>query len=150
MRVSGNPLPAGGNSLPVAQTSARRGRWIEAWHGLCSPIGMTVPDFLDRQLGIHADALKLRAQRLDLLASNIANAATPGFKARDLDFRRALDGAANTVRYRVPVQQSLDGNTVELATEQIAFADNAMRYRTTLSFLTGRIQGLMSALKGGE
>ena len=111
---------------------------------------MTAPDFLDRQLGIHADALKLRAQRLDLLASNIANAATPGFKARDLDFRRALDGAANTVRYRVPVQQSLDGNTVELAAEQIAFADNALRYRTTLSFLTGRIQGLMSALKGGE
>lgn len=111
---------------------------------------MNAPDLLDRQFGIHAAALKLRAQRLDLLASNIANAATPGFKARDLDFRSALEGAGNAVCYRVPVQQSLDGNTVELATEQTAFADNAVRYRTTLSFLTGRIQTLMSALKGGE
>ncbi len=120
-----------------------------SWHRLCIADRMTSPDVLDRQLGVHADALKLRAQRLDLLASNIANAATPGFKARDLDFRSALDGASNAVRYRVPVQQSLDGNTVELATEQTAFADNAVRYRTTLSFLTGRIQTLMSALKGG-
>ena len=111
---------------------------------------MTGPDLIDRQLGIHAAALKLRSQRLDILASNIANAATPGYKARDLDFRAALDGAGAALRYRIPVQASLDGNTVELATEQTAFAENAVDYRASLSFLTGRIQTIMAALKGGE
>jgi flagellar basal-body rod protein FlgB len=111
---------------------------------------MTTPGLLDKQLGIHADALRLRSQRLDIIASNIANAATPGYKARDLDFRAALDGATDALRYRVPVQTSLDGNTVELATEQTAFAENAINYRASLSFLTSRIQTLMAALKGGE
>lgn len=122
---------------------------------------MNGPDLIDRQLGIHADALRLRSQRLDIIASNIANAATPGFKARDLDFRAALDGArsaattgvaapVDVLRYRVPVQTSLDGNTVELATEQTAFAENAVNYRATLSFLSGRIETLMAAIKGGE
>jgi flagellar basal-body rod protein FlgB len=122
---------------------------------------MTGPDLIDRQLGLHAEALKLRSQRLDIIASNIANAATPGYKARDLDFRAALDGAAsaaatgntpvaNALRYRLPVQTSLDGNTVELATEQTAFAENAVNYRATLSFLSGRIETLMAAIKGGE
>lgn len=119
---------------------------------------MSGPDLIDRQFGIHADALRLRSQRLDLIASNIANAATPGFKARDMDFRAALDtaqqgsldGAANALRYRIPVQASLDGNTVELATEQTRFAENAIQYRASLSFLTGRIQTIMAALKGSE
>jgi len=111
---------------------------------------MTGPDLIDRQLGLQPQALRLRAQRLDILASNIANAATPGFKARDLDFRAALDGAGDALRYRVPVQASLDGNSVELATEQAAFAENAIAYRATLGFLTGRIQTIMMALKGGE
>jgi flagellar basal-body rod protein FlgB len=118
---------------------------------------MTGPDLIDRHFGIHATALKLRSQRLDILASNIANAATPGYKARDLDFGAALSAAGNTqamaspsLRYRLPVQASLDGNTVELATEQTAFAENAIQYRASLSFLSGRIQTMMSALKGGE
>ena len=111
---------------------------------------MSVPDLLDKKLGIDAVALRLRAQRLDIIASNIANAATPGYKARDLDFKAALAGATDAIRYRVPVQTSLDGNTVELATEQLAFAENAIQYRTTLSFLDGRIKGMMAALKGGE
>lgn len=121
---------------------------------------MTSPDLIDRQLGLHATALKLRSQRLDIIAGNIANAATPGFKARDMDFRAALAQAGgagdsqqiagNALRYRIPVQASLDGNTVELATEQTAFAENAVQYRASLSFLTGRIQGIMAALKGGE
>ncbi len=126
---------------------------------------MNGPDFLDRQLGIHATALKLRSQRLDIIASNIANAGTPGYKARDLDFRAALDSASqsqgiagslsssigvpgNALKYRAPTQTSLDGNTVELATEQTAFAQNAINYRASLSFLTGRIQTIMAALKG--
>jgi flagellar basal-body rod protein FlgB len=112
----------------------------------------------DPLFGVSADALKLRAQRMSLLASNIANAATPNYKARDFDFRKALDAAqagasadaaANQAAgYRVPLQASLDGNTVELSTEQTLFAENAVQYKTTLSFLQGRISTVMTALKG--
>ncbi|QYE36556.1 flagellar basal body protein [Polymorphobacter sp. PAMC 29334] len=104
-------------------------------------------DLIDRSFGIHGKALEVRGQRLDLLASNIANAATPGYKARDLDFRAALDGQA-AVKFRVPLTSSLDGNTVELSVEQTQFAQNAVQYRTTLGFLNGRIAGVMQALKG--
>lgn len=105
-------------------------------------------DLIDRSFGIHGAALAVRGERLNLLASNIANAATPGYKARDLDFRAALAGAPGAIRYRVPLTSSLDGNTVELATEQTQFAQNAIQYRTTLAFLGGRIAGVMQALKG--
>ena len=108
--------------------------------------------------GVHGTALTLRSQRLSLLASNIANAATPGYRARDIDFSRALDLARNgystsqaaedSVAYRVPVTPSLDGNTVELSTEQTLFAENAVQYRTTLAFLEGRISTIKRALKG--
>ena len=108
---------------------------------------MTTPDPL---FGLDGRVLQLRQERLGLLASNIANAATPGFKARDLDFQAALAGAADATRYRVPVQASLDGNSVELAVEQTQFAENAVQYRTALSFLNGRIGTIVSALKGGE
>jgi flagellar basal-body rod protein FlgB len=108
----------------------------------------------DRTLGIHATALQLRNQRMMLLASNIANAATPNFKARDIDFSAALQAAETgrpvegAIRYRIPVQPSLDGNTVELGTEQTAYAENAMAYRASLSFLNGRISTLSRAMKG--
>jgi len=108
----------------------------------------------DRLFGIHANALQLRQQRMDMLASNIANAATPGYKARDIDFGDALklaekgQSSAPAIQYRIPVQPSLDGNTVELSTEQTAFAENALGYRTSLSFLQGRISSLKRALKG--
>lgn len=108
----------------------------------------------DSLFGIHATALKLREQRMAMLASNIANAATPNYKARDLDFAAALDlanggkPADGAIRYRVPVQASLDGNTVELSTEQTAFAENALAYRSSLAFLQGRIGTLTRALKG--
>ena len=112
----------------------------------------------DPLFGLSGDALKLRSQRMALLASNIANAATPNYKARDFDFQKALaaaqsgssvDAAANqTAGYRVPLEASLDGNTVELSTEQTLFAENAVQYRTTLSFLQGRISTVMTALKG--
>lgn len=108
--------------------------------------------------GVHGTALALRSQRLSMLASNIANAATPGYKARDIDFDRALglatggkgigDAAEEAAAYRVPVTPSLDGNTVELSTEQTLFAENAVQYRTTLAFLEGRISTLKRALKG--
>ena len=108
--------------------------------------------------GIHGAALSLRSQRLSLLASNIANAATPGYRARDIDFGRALaaasrgqsaeSAASDAVAYRVPVTPSVDGNTVELSTEQTLFAENAVQYRATLSFLEGRISTIRRALKG--
>ncbi|MDR6852526.1 flagellar basal-body rod protein FlgB [Sphingomonas sp. BE123] len=109
--------------------------------------------------GVHGAALQVRSQRMGVLASNIANASTPGFKAKDIDFRAALNaietpGMAGTdpisaaTKYRVPLQPSLDGNTVELATEQTAFAENAVAYQTTLAFLNGRIDTLKRALKG--
>lgn len=109
---------------------------------------------LDNIFGIHATALKLREQRMSMLASNIANAATPGYKARDIEFSSALKLAEQgqspeaAIKYRIPVQPSLDGNTVELATEQTAFAENALAYRSSLSFLQGRIGTLTRALKG--
>ena len=108
----------------------------------------------DSLFGIHATALQLREQRMSLLASNIANAATPGYKARDLDFGTALKAAeqgrdpGSAIRFRVPVQSSLDGNTVELSTEQTAFAENALAYRASLSFLQSRVATLSRALKG--
>src|SRR3546814_1059706 len=89
-----------------------------------------------------------------MLASNIANAATPNYKARDIDFAKALDLAQQgtstegAISYRVPVQASLDGNTVEMATEQTAYAENALAYRSSLAFLSGRINTLSRALKG--
>ena len=108
----------------------------------------------DSLFGIHAAALSVRSQRMGLLASNIANASTPGFKARDLDFQSALSAAEQggstdaAMRYRNPSAPSLDGNTVELSAEQTAFAENAVQYQTTLSFLNGRIGEITRALKG--
>ena len=108
--------------------------------------------------GVHGAALEVRSQRMNVLASNIANAATPGFKARDIDFTQALNAVqggtdvgadfGGALKYRNPLNASLDGNTVELATEQTAFAENAVQYQTTLAFLNGRIGQITRALKG--
>ncbi len=110
----------------------------------------------DTLFGVHGAALEVRGQRMGVLASNIANASTPNFKARDIDFKAALgaveangaDAIGAATRYRVPTNPSMDGNTVELATEQTAFAENAVQYQTTLSFLNGRINQITRALKG--
>jgi len=113
----------------------------------------------DPLFGVHGAALAIRSQRLAMLASNIANAGTPGYKARDVDFDQAMalatgegksagDAVGAATKYRVPIQPSQDGNTVELSTEQTMFAENAVQYRTTLSFLEGRIATVMQALRG--
>jgi len=112
----------------------------------------------DPLFGLHGQALELRSQRMSVLASNIANASTPGYKARDIDFGEALKAAEQgqdglsattaTTKYRTPLQASLDGNTVELSSAQTAFAENAVAYRTTLSFLNARIGTIQRALKG--
>ena len=124
---------------------------------------------LDSLFKSEATALSLRQRRLEIIGSNIANAATPHFKARDIDFESAFKSAMNDgdlvktssghidaggsadttdVRYRVPLSPSLDGNTVELHVEQVQFAENATHYEATLQFLNGRIQSMHKALKG--
>jgi len=95
---------------------------------------------------------------MGLIASNIANAATPGYKAKDIDFAAALksvdggtdsDGAiATATRFRKPTMTSLDGNTVELPNEQIAFSQNAVGYSATLSFIRDRVDTVTRSLKG--
>lgn len=119
-------------------------------------------------LGIHQQALNLRAQRNEVLASNIANASTPNFKARDLNFVQELQrqtqvgamsvsnshhmtdlpSTSGPIQYRLPTAESLDGNTVELHVEQMQFAENVMKYQASLNFLNRKITGLMSAIKG--
>lgn len=127
---------------------------------------------LDQAFGIHEQALKLRSYRSELLAGNLANADTPGYKARDFDFAQVLRGELQpsahlnttnarhigaggpdiarqvTLGYRVPQQPSVDGNTVDADVEQMAFTRNAMEYQASLSFLGGRIKGLLSAIRG--
>lgn len=121
----------------------------------------------------HEQALHFRARRNEVLSSNIANADTPGYKARDVDFTTALKNAqggnlqlqktsalhsagsplrtsGGELMYRVPTQPALDGNTVQADVEQAAFAENAVQYRASLTFLNGTIQTLRYALKGGD
>lgn len=112
----------------------------------------------DTLFGIHGTALELRGLRMGLLSSNIANAATPGYKAKDIDFAAALkastsganvaQAAAGATLFRAPVMPALDGNTVEMATEQTAFAENAVGYSATLSFIKDRVSTVTRALKG--
>ncbi len=119
---------------------------------------MSDPALNQSLFGIDGAALELRSARMGLLTSNIANAATPGYKARDIDFAAALGAElhgtaadkamAGATRYRVPVMPSLDGNTVDMGSEQVAFSENAVGYATTLSFLTARIDTITRAIRG--
>ena len=131
-------------------------------------------DKLNDALRYHSTALTLRSQRQQVLAANIANADTPGYKAADFDFGKALSNAigpaagnpprlaataaghlpplagsgAPTIQYRMPSQSSVDGNTVEMDAERAQFADNAIRYEASLRLLNGQIKSLMSAITG--
>ena len=134
-----------------------------------------MPLNLDSYLGVHAEALKLQSQRMEVLANNLANVDTPNFKARDIDFKAALAQAGSpeatlpmsttspghlggtnsggadfsgALKYRVPLAPSLDGNTVDAQLEQAAFADNTVRYQATLSFISARLKNLMTAITG--
>jgi flagellar basal-body rod protein FlgB len=133
-----------------------------------------MPINLDSYLGVHAEALKVRGQRTEVLATNLANADTPGYRARDIDFRAALaaagsqqtgvplqatnaahlttgggvEGANPNMKYRVPLAPALDGNTVDVQMEQAAFAENAVRYQATLNFISSKLRGLMTAITG--
>jgi flagellar basal-body rod protein FlgB len=126
---------------------------------------------LDKALGVSPQVLALRAQRTELLSANIANADTPGYKARDIDFAAAMRSASGQQEamrltherhlsatgvaganpepmYRMPGQPSLDGNTVETQREHAEFMDNAIRYQASLNFLDGRISSLRMAIRG--
>ncbi len=127
-------------------------------------------DFLNKVFGVHEPALQVRARRLEVLAQNIANADTPNYKARDIDFRAALREAGSTqtamrttqsahfaagqelppddLRFRVPFNTAFDGNTVEISVEQAQYGKAAADYQATLSFLENRVSGLRKALRG--
>lgn len=131
-----------------------------------------MPINFDSALGIHADALRVRSQRAELLASNLANTDTPNYKARDIDFQSAMKMAASNqstdmastnskhfqtsntqfnspeVQYRTTMQDSLDGNTVDEQIEQTEFMQNSVQYQASLNFLGARFRGLLSAIRG--
>ena len=130
---------------------------------------------IDSALQFNQAALSLRGARQELIASNIANADTPNYKAKDIDFASALQGAmsgntkslalnttANShfggftgesvlgspVMYRNVLQPSADGNTVDMDVERAQFADNALRYEASVSFVSGKIKDVLAALQG--
>ena len=126
-------------------------------------------DSIKKQLTFFGSALNIRNKRNDIIASNIANAATPNYKARDINFLDEFKKVTNSGEiktthsnhiptknynisgkafYRDPVIASLDGNTVELSVEQMQFAENTMKYQTTLKFLNGKITKMISAIRG--
>ncbi|HTN33683.1 MAG TPA: flagellar basal body rod protein FlgB [Marinobacter sp.] len=126
----------------------------------------------DKALGVHQYALEARVKRAEVLANNLANADTPGFKARDVDFQAMMQRAEQTVSgfgmtktneahmdttpvgsdsgllYRTPYQPSVDGNTVDTQQEQARFMRNAMDYQASFQFLSSKFAGLTKAIKG--
>ncbi|WP_407315829.1 flagellar basal body rod protein FlgB [Pseudomonas sp. nanlin1] len=130
----------------------------------------------DKALGIHEKALGFRAQRAEVLANNIANADTPNYKARDLDFASVLkaqsektqtghfslgvtnakhiaaegldDNADGALQYRTPMQPSLDQNTVDAQLEQSSYAENSVNFQASFTLLNSKFKGLVSALRG--
>lgn len=125
-------------------------------------------NMIDKTFDVHERALAYRSQRMEILAQNIANADTPHYKARDLDFRQLLkseqdnnvyltkaghtnmapEDTGSALKYRVPYNTSFDGNTVELPVEQSKYGQYAADYQTTLSILENRIGGIRKALRG--
>lgn len=124
---------------------------------------------LTAQLDFHAKALELRARRQQIIASNIANADTPGYKAVDFDFRSALQAATSgtsatsgteiagsvmrsggepSLRYTHPLQSNLDQNSVDMDRERAAFMDNALKYESTLRFVNANLRLTLDAMKG--
>lgn len=127
---------------------------------------------IDNVFGVHETAMHVQGRRAQLLSQNLANSDTPGYKAKDIDFKAALKSVANgtlqkplqttQVRhiqpkgsfmgteqlYRQPMQASLDGNTVEPHIEMSEFTENSMRYLMTLRIMSGRINSMLSAIRG--
>ena len=108
-----------------------------------------VIDF-DKALGTYVQALDVYSQRAKILASNVVNADTVRLEATEPDHMQEPGsvGSEPTLLYRTAMQPSLDGNTVDSQTEIAAFSENALRYQTTLQFLSGKFKGMIAALKG--
>ena len=127
----------------------------------------------DKAFGVHQYTLSVRAKRAEVLSSNIANADTPGFKARDINFSQALQDAQSqqgfglsttsekhfalqmdapgSTHYRNPLQPDTgDGNTVDVLQERSEFLRNSLEYQASLEFMNGKISGLLKALKGDQ
>lgn len=128
----------------------------------------------DNALGIHEDALRFRGHRAAVLANNLANTDTPGYKARDMDFQsalankmqpqnkavalqtthashkqaRGLEMGDGGLMYRTPQQPSIDGNTVEEQVEHAQYMENSLAFQASFTFINGRFKGLMNAIKG--
>ena len=128
---------------------------------------------IDRFFSFQAKAIDIRTQRMEVIAGNLANANTPGYKARDIDFKSAMQRAQasqgqslsrthekhfaistqpnHDVKFRVPDQPDTgDGNTVDAQVERNTFLDNGLRYQATIQFLDGKIKGMKKALTGGQ
>jgi flagellar basal-body rod protein FlgB len=131
---------------------------------------------IDQDLGFVQKALNARALRQEVLASNLANADTPNYKAREVDFSAALSGAKSglgggltlsltdpghmagtgggsalgngLIKYRSAVQPSLDGNTVDKDVERAAFTENSLHYQFLLERARGVFQRMANALEG--
>lgn len=126
---------------------------------------------LQQMFGTHESMLDLRAKRTAILASNLANADTPGYKAKDIDFKQVLEDRLMGTKaqlqtthaghidisdelddfsllYRTPTQPSLDGNTVDTQVENAKYSENTIRYLASLRFLDGKIKSLSSAIRG--
>ncbi len=122
---------------------------------------------LDNIFGIHETAVNARQRRMGLLGENIANADTPNYKAKDLDFKQLFGkeqtmsarrthslhmdhgpSSRNGLVFRVPNNPAADGNTVELNFQQAEFGKESARYSATLQFLENRISGVKRALRG--
>ena len=113
---------------------------------------------LTDSLRFQTEALALRSERQRLIASNIANADTPGYVARDFNFSQALREAttggggaerraAAVMRYAAPSQTNLDGNSVDMDRERAAFADNTVKFEATLRFINGSVRTMLDSMK---
>jgi flagellar basal-body rod protein FlgB len=128
---------------------------------------------LDKLMGFHQKAMQVRTDRMEVISGNLANANTPGYKARDIDFQKAMQSAQSArdhnlarthekhikgsmqvraeLEYRIPTQPDTgDGNTVDVQIERNTFLDNGLRYQAGIEFLNGKIKGMKKAISGGQ
>jgi flagellar basal-body rod protein FlgB len=129
---------------------------------------------LDKFVGFNAKAVAIRTDRMQVIAGNLANANTPGYKAQDIDFKAAMQSANykqssslsrthekhfdvgstrinNEIQFRTPDQPDTgDGNTVDVQKERNVFLDNGLRYQASVQFLDGKFKGMKKAIAGGQ
>ncbi len=171
--IAALPLPAKPRFMGFVKVARRllKPTYVHSGHPKVSDMSIS----FDKALGIHEQALSFRAQRAEVLANNIANADTPNYKARDLDFSKVLaeqnektknghfalnmtnsrhieaEGLGNgdeSLMYRTPMQPSIDQNTVDAQLEQSNYAENSVNFQASFTLLNSKFKGLVSALRG--